>query len=493
MTKSDGIIHDMTDKDIEEKIEQYLSVREEEKNKHGEVFTPTVLIEKMLDTLPSSVWSNHRLKWLDPANGIGNFPMVVYQRLMKGLKRWEPNDKKRSKHIIENMLYMVEINPKNVKIAKKIFGSNANICCANFETETAKCLKEFGVDKFDIIIGNPPFQDEISESDTTKPRKGGKNKLYERITAICLSLLNSKTNEEERGNKEGKGYLLFVTPDNIMTGNTNKAYEEIIKYNTLYISFNNIQKQYFPTIGISMCYFLIETGKKQNALKTTINNQENEMFHIVLEDRALNPIGNWSPKTEKMVTDYISSDRNDAVYNRGTSESDYTGGKYEVVYTPDKILRTNNLDLAPGLKIKKIILFESKPLSSGFIDMKGKYGVGPHTFYIPFQTETEGKLLERFFKSDVYKTLVKVSITSQYLKTSLISHLNMNKILLKRANKTKKALTTDDMSKSSISSAASKKHHSLDKKHKKTKTNRKGKGGSNNKKTLKNSSIFKFW
>ena len=105
MTKNDGIRTDMSDKDIEEKIEQYLSVREEEKNKHGEVFTPVELIEEMLDKLPKSVWTNPDLKWLDPANGIGNYPMVAYQKLMKSLERWEPNEKKRSKHIIENMLY----------------------------------------------------------------------------------------------------------------------------------------------------------------------------------------------------------------------------------------------------------------------------------------------------------------------------------------------------------------------------------------------------
>ena len=143
MTKSDGIIHAMTDKDIEEKIEQYLSVREDEKNKHGEVFTPTQLIDEILNKLPPSVWSNPDLKWLDPANGIGNFPMVAYQKLLKGLEQWEPNKNKRSKHIIENMLSMVEINPKNIKISKKIFGSNSNICCADFLKDSEKCFKFF--------------------------------------------------------------------------------------------------------------------------------------------------------------------------------------------------------------------------------------------------------------------------------------------------------------------------------------------------------------
>ena len=51
--------------------------------------------------------------------------------------------------------------------------------------------RKFGIDKFDVIIGNPPFQDEITENDIKKPRKGGKNKLYERITIKCLTLLNN--------------------------------------------------------------------------------------------------------------------------------------------------------------------------------------------------------------------------------------------------------------------------------------------------------------
>jgi hypothetical protein len=482
MTKTDGIIHDMTDKDIEEKIEQYLSVREEEKNKHGEVFTPIQLIQEMLGSLPKSVWSNPELKWLDPANGIGNFPMVVYQKLMEGLKKWEPNDNKRRNHIIQNMLYMIEINPKNVKISKKIFGSNANICCANFETHPDKCFQKFGIDKFDIIIGNPPFQDEIKEKDTSAPRKGGKNKLYERITIQCLSLLNAN------------GYLLFVTPDNIMTGNTNKAYEEIIKYNTLYINFNNIQKRYFPTIGQSMCYFLVQVGEKKHNIETTITNNKNQDIRVIIKDRNINPVRGWDSDTEKIFSNYITTEKNDSVYYRGTTESDYKGGEYTVIYLPNRdniYLKTNNNKLAPGLGIKKIVLFETVPASNGIVDYKGEYGVGPHTLYIPFQSNAEGKILERFFKSQIYRKLVDSSQTShRYLKVTLISHLNLNKILHKKTQKTIKNKTTDDISNSKSSSdSKTKKHHSYDtiKKPRKTKHNKRG--GKN--KTLKRN--IKIW
>ena len=71
---------------ILENIRKYIGIGEVEKKTFGEVFTKFELINEMLDTLPAEVWSNPDLKWLDPANGIGNFPVVVMQRLMIGLK-----------------------------------------------------------------------------------------------------------------------------------------------------------------------------------------------------------------------------------------------------------------------------------------------------------------------------------------------------------------------------------------------------------------------
>ena len=61
--------------------------KEFEKNVFGEVFTPIPFIEKMLDSLPASVWKNKDFKWFDPACGIGNFPIMVYYRLMKTLDK----------------------------------------------------------------------------------------------------------------------------------------------------------------------------------------------------------------------------------------------------------------------------------------------------------------------------------------------------------------------------------------------------------------------
>ena len=75
------------DEKVLEIIRKRLSVREEEKNLYGEVFTPVELICEMFDHLPKEVWTNPNLKWLDPANGIGNFPVIAYYKLFDSLKK----------------------------------------------------------------------------------------------------------------------------------------------------------------------------------------------------------------------------------------------------------------------------------------------------------------------------------------------------------------------------------------------------------------------
>ena len=72
-------------------IDSCLKPKQEEKKKFGEVFTPMKLINEMLDKLDehyvkqndASIFTNKELKWFDPANGMGNFPIAVYLKLMK--------------------------------------------------------------------------------------------------------------------------------------------------------------------------------------------------------------------------------------------------------------------------------------------------------------------------------------------------------------------------------------------------------------------------
>ena len=180
-------------KHIMEYVEFRLISDIDAKKNRGEVFTPLNLINDMLDHLPKEVWSNPNLKWLDPSNGIGNFPICVYYRLMNGLKDLFADRKERSKHIIKNMLYMVELDSSNVAISKSIF-LDGNISQQDF----LKYKKPEGFpDKFDIIMGNPPFN---MPKIGTQTGSRAKNSLWDKFVIHCLDKLILN------------GYLIFIHP-----------------------------------------------------------------------------------------------------------------------------------------------------------------------------------------------------------------------------------------------------------------------------------------
>ena len=385
------------------------------KNTLGEVFTPIKLCFIILDLLPHNIWYNPYLKWCEPSAGSGYFALSIYVRLMEGLKKWEPNDKKRSKHIIKNMLFMVEYNQTNCKKLKKLFGSDANIVCDDFLQYVTK--KEM---YFDIIIGNPPFQDNYGLTDFGKKILGGKTKLYEKIFIKAYNCLNKN------------GYLAFITPDNIFSG-MSESYNLLVNNHTKYIYFG--LKEWFPTIQHDMCYFILHKGAKGITKIKNNNLCTNDSIELQLIQRPVNPIKCWTHKNENLINKYITTERNTAIYNRGKNVSSYKGSKYKLIYSPNKLLSTNNEEKAIGLGIKKAIIFFISPKCEFKMDYTGKYGVGPNTFYIPFKTLSEGKKLEKFLKSDEYQTLVSSTrVSRQYIRIALIEYLNLDKIIKSKSN-----------------------------------------------------------
>ena len=145
-------------------LREYVKVSATEVKEFGEVMTPISLVEEMLDTLPYEVWSNPNLKWLDPCNGVGTFFSVVIERLMKGLVSFEADENLRYKHILENMIFACELQAKNLFLFLYAFDPKdeyaLNIYSGSYlDGGFDEQMKFWGVDKFDVIVMNPPYQE----------------------------------------------------------------------------------------------------------------------------------------------------------------------------------------------------------------------------------------------------------------------------------------------------------------------------------------------
>lgn len=158
-------------KELLELINDCLKPKEVEKKTFGEVFTPMNFINTMLNDIDvywlksknENIWENENLTWYDPTAGMGNFPIAIYYKLMDGLKEKIPDTIKRKKHILEKQIYMGELNQKNCFVIKQIFNINNEYKLNLYHGNTLEIdiYKTFDIKKFDIIIGNPPYNTEF--------------------------------------------------------------------------------------------------------------------------------------------------------------------------------------------------------------------------------------------------------------------------------------------------------------------------------------------
>jgi hypothetical protein len=222
---------------------------EANKKQKGEVFTPYVIIEKMLSTLEetyynihkTNIYENKTLKWFDNSSGIGNIMFVIYYKLNNALKNKIKNEYKRKKHILENMIYMSEINPKNTEQCKLIFDNN-NEFKLNLYTEDSLKLDLKGMD---IIIGNPPYQK--TNTKTNNARGGTNNNLYLDFANESLNQLNDN------------GFLVYIHPQNWRKID-NPTLKLFLDYNIKYIGLNYGGKL-FKNVSVKTDYYVLQKTK----------------------------------------------------------------------------------------------------------------------------------------------------------------------------------------------------------------------------------------
>jgi hypothetical protein len=426
----------MNNAEVLDKIEEFLPVRTDEKEQFGEVFTPPVLINELLDHLPAHVWSNPNLKWLDPASGIGNFFMIVFARLMSGLSKKIPNKSKRSQHILKNMLYMTEINAKNIKIARSIFGNDSkyNIIITDF-------LSHHFAHKFDIIIGNLPFNE--AASDANKKNIA----LWPRFVFKSLDSLNVD------------GYLAFIHPPNWRSpDNKIKLWDVLTHKHFIYLHiYGALATKELFNVNTKVDLYVVQNSPLNNNNSTLVIDELGEKHHLKLQDFDFLP--NYKIKEIASLL-YDDNDNNsnksikplniihDTFYSTThTKEAKNNSFKYPVI---SSITNGNTLHLRytdskqkGHFNIPKVIINGGR-YPYPFNDYDGKYAMTQNLFAIPITSKKQGDDIVKAINTHEFNTILQATKWSTFaIDYKLFTHFKSDfyKSFLKKGRKTRKNIT----------------------------------------------------
>ncbi len=108
----------------------------------GEVFTPPELCKQMVDEIALDVIKNPKSTFLDNSAGSGNFVVALFNRL----KEYHSEE-----HIVNNMLYVVELMEDNHKELCERLGvstDHPHYICDDALTYHYRFTKTIGVENF---------------------------------------------------------------------------------------------------------------------------------------------------------------------------------------------------------------------------------------------------------------------------------------------------------------------------------------------------------
>jgi hypothetical protein len=354
----------------------------------------------MLDKIPTSVWGNPESIFLDPCMGKGTFIIEIVKRLV--------NIYGYSKEDSISRVYGYDTCVKYVNHLKR--GGFVNVFHKDFLNENFDM-------KFDVVIGNPPYQD------SGKP---GDNALYQYFTQKVLS-----------GLLKENGYFSFVVPttmtDYLLNCEKNRTFVNDF-YKIKSFVFDSPEKYFRQQgIGTTAFFFVIQNEIiKENSQVIEITYlKDGSMVTENLEvfKGEILPKKNFQ-KSKKLIKSFLSEKsfefktmcnntgvrrriRNKQIEDGTVSLESNITNCYPII---DKITKTNGLTtyfyserMVDYDKPKVIFSNSGYPLAM-YIDYPINLSDNI-TYYIP-KNEIEGRNLVKVINSDIFSEVINLFSTN---------------------------------------------------------------------------------
>ena len=275
---------------------------------NDEVFTPPTLANAILDMLPQELFESTETTFLDPCCKSGVFLREIAKRLIKGLEKQIPDLQKRLNHIYTKQLFGIAITELTALLSRRstYCSKHANgkySICSAFKNEegniqyervehtweNGRCIycgasqseydrdktlethayqfihniKELKKMKFDVIVGNPPYQ--LS----TGGAQAQATPLYNRFI--------------QQAKKLNPRFLTMIVPSRWFSGGMglNDFRDEMLHDNRLRIIHDFFDaSDCFPSVEIKggVCYFLWDRDNK--GLCKVYTHEKNEITSV---------------------------------------------------------------------------------------------------------------------------------------------------------------------------------------------------------------------
>ena len=397
----------LEDMEYQEKTKSLISTVENKKL-YGEVNTPLHFVKEILELIPEYKFKNPCLKWLDPGCGTGNFSIILYFKLLVHLEEAIPEIESRKDYIIKNMIYMIELQPENIKFLKYLFGETANIYEGDFlKYNTPNNICELNGKsmplKFDAIIGNPPFN---SNGLKKVPTNKHNNKSEDGTTIWVSFIIKSIALLED-----GSGILCVFIPSLWMKPDKEHLYEYLIQYDIQYlncISNTQTNKIFKGNAQTPSCFFLLTKQSSSNVM-TIYDRNHNKYISYYIKNGAPIPVFGQEIIKKLQKFCYIW-DKDDEVYNNAIvvlktnmppkntvlSATKTTEFKYSNITTCKLISNTNSPELIINYSNKPLIfadvpklILAHKMYGFPYLDLLGEYGISNRDNYIIIKKNLE--------------------------------------------------------------------------------------------------------